>query len=82
MEVLGSTISYRTVGMGPGVCGEVEGIGAYGTEAGATGVVASRAEETGGDTGETGAGGSPVCLVIGDKSPRGLSSAGSYSSDP
>ena len=40
------------------------------------------AEETGGDTGETGAGGSPVCSAIEDRSPRGLSSAGSSSSDP
>ena len=69
VEVLGSAISNRTVGMGPEVCGEVEGIGACGTEAGATGAVAGRAEETGGDTGETGAGGSLVCSAIGDKSP-------------
>ena len=39
------------------------------------------AEETGGDTGETGAGGSPVCSAIGDRSPQGLSSTGSSSSD-
>ena len=61
VEVLGPAISDRTVGMGPEVCGEVEGIGAYGTEAGAIGGVGGGAEETGGDTGETGAGGSPVC---------------------
>ena len=82
VEVLSPAISDRTVGMGPEVCGEVEGIEACGTEAGATGAVAGGAEETGGDTGETGAGGSPVCSSIGDKSPRGLSSAGSSSSDP
>ena len=45
------------------------------------------AEETGGGgggggTGEAGAGGSPVCSVIRDRSPRGLSSVGSSSSDP
>ena len=39
-------------------------------------------EETGGGTGEAGAGGSPVCSTIGDRSPRGLSSADSSSSDP
>ena len=32
------------------------------------------AEETGGGTGEAGAGGSPVCSAIWDRSPRGLSS--------
>ena len=68
VEALGPTISYRTVGMGPKVYGEVEGIGAYGIEAGATGGVAGEAEETLGDTGETRAGGSPVCSTIGDKS--------------
>ena len=36
VEVLGPAISDRTVGIGPEVCGEVEGIGACGTEAGAT----------------------------------------------
>ena len=82
VEVLGPAISDRTVGMGPEVCGEEEGIGACGIEAGATGAVAGGAEETEGDTGETGARGSLVCSAIGDKSPRGLSSAGSSSSDP
>ena len=82
VEVLGPTISYRTVGMGPRVYGEVEGIRAYGAEAGATGGMAGRADETRGDTSETGAGGSPVCSAIRDKSPRGLSSTGSSSSDP
>ena len=82
MEVLSPAISDRTIGMGPEVCGEVEGIGACGTEARATRAVADGAEEAGGDTSETGAGGSPVCSAIGDKSPRGLSSAGSSSSDP
>ena len=67
-EVLGPSISDRTVGMEPKVCGEVEGIEACGTEAGATGGVAGGAEETGGDTGETGAGASPTCSSIGDKS--------------
>ena len=80
-EVLGLAISDRTVGMEPKVCGEVEGIEACGTEAGATGGVAGGAEETGGDTGETGAGASPTCSAIGDKSRRGLSSSGSSSSD-
>ena len=61
VEVLGPTISDRTVGMEPEVCGEVGGIGACGTEAGATGGVVGGAEETGGDTGETGARGSQVC---------------------
>ena len=81
MEVLGPAISDRTVGMEPEVCGEVEGFEAYGTVAGATGGVADGAEETGGDTGETGAGGSLVCSTIGDRSRRGLSSYGSSSSD-
>ena len=40
------------------------------------------AEETGRGTGEAGAGGSPVCSAIGDRSPRGLSSVGSSSSNP
>ena len=44
--------------------------------------MAGGAEETGGDIGETGAGGSPVCSTIGDKSRRGLSSSGSSLSDP
>ena len=82
VEVLGLAISDRTVGMGPEVCGEVEGIGAYGIEVGDTGTVAGGAEEDGGDIGEIGAEGSPVCSAIGDKSPRGLSSVGSSSSDP
>ena len=82
MEVLSLAISDRTVGMGPEVSGEVEGIGACGTKAGATGGVSCGAEETGGDTSETGARGSPVCSAIGDKPPRGLSSTGSSSSDP
>ena len=81
VEVLGPAISDRTMGMEPEVCGEVEGIGACGTEAGATGGVAGGAEETGGDTGETGARGSPVCSTIGDRSRRGLSPSGSSSSD-
>ena len=61
VEVLDLAISDRTVGMGLEVCGEVEGIGACGTEAGATGAVAGGAEETEGDTGEIRAEGSPVC---------------------
>ena len=69
VEVLGLDVSDRAVGMGPEVCGEAEGIEDCGTEAGATGAVAGRVEETGGDTGETGAGGSPVCSAIRDKSP-------------
>ena len=68
--------------MEPEVCGEVEGIEACGTEAGATGGVAGVAEGTGGDTSETGAGAPPACSAIGDKSRRGLSSFGSTSSDP
>ena len=52
-----STVSDRTVGMEPEVYREVEGIEAYGTEAGATGGVAGGAEGIGGDTGETGVGG-------------------------
>ena len=68
VEVLGPSISNRTVGMGPEVYGEVEGIEACGTDAGA--------EETGGGTSEAGAGGSLACSAIGDRSPRGLSSAG------
>ena len=44
------------------VCGEVKGIEACGTKAGATGGVAGGAEETGGDTGDTGAGGPPSVL--------------------
>ena len=43
MEVLGPAISDRTMGMGPEVCGEVEGIAACGTEVGATGGVAGGA---------------------------------------
>ena len=81
VEVLGSTISDRTVGMEPEVCGEVEGIEASDIEAGATGGVAGGAEETGGDTGDTGAGGPPACSTVGDRSRRGLSSSGSSSSD-
>ena len=56
-KVLGPAVLHRTVGMEPEVFGEVEGIEACGTEAGVTGGVAGRTEETGGDTGETGAGG-------------------------
>ena len=82
VEVLNLAISDRTVGMGPEVCGEVEGIGSCITKTGATGGVAGGAEETGGDTGETGARGSLVCSVIGDKSPRGLSLADLSSFDP
>ena len=67
VEVLGPAISDRTMGMEPEVYGEVEGIEAYGTEAGATGGVAGGAEETGGDTSETGAGGPPACSTVGDK---------------
>ena len=81
-EVLGSAVSDRTVGIGPEVFGEVEGIEACGTEARATRGVAGGAEGTGGDTGETGARGPPACSAIGDKSRRGLSSSGSSSSDP
>ena len=66
--VLNPAISDQTVSMEPEVCGEVEGIEASGIEAGATGGVASGAEETGRDTGDTRAGGSPVCSTIGDKS--------------
>ena len=73
VEVLCPAISDRTVGMGPEVCRKVEGIGACGIEVGATGAVADGAGDTGGDTSETGAGGSPVCSATGDKSPRGLS---------
>ena len=68
VEVLGSAISDRTVGMELEVCGEVEGIKACGTEAGATGAVTGGAEDTGGDIGENGAGGPPACSDIGDKS--------------
>ena len=82
MEALGPTISDRTVGMEPKVYGEVEGIGACGTEFGATGGAVDGSDETGGDIDETRAGGSPVCSTIGDKSRRGLSSSGSSSSDP
>ena len=82
VEELGSGISDRIVGMEPEVCGEVEGIKAYGTEVGATGGVAGGAEETRGATGDTGAGGPSVCIAIGDKSRRGLSSYGSSSPDP
>ena len=82
VEVLGPAISDRAVGMGPEVYGDAEGIGACGIEDGATGGVAGGAEEIGGDSGETGAGGSPACSAIGDKSPRGLSSTESSSSDP
>ena len=82
VEVLGPAISDRAMGIGTEVCGEAEGIGAYDTEAGATGGMAGGAEETGGDNGETGARGSPACSAIGDKSPRGLSSTDSSSPDP
>ena len=40
------------------------------------------AEETRGCTGEAGVGGSLVCSVIGDRSPRGLSLVGSSSFYP
>ena len=82
VEVIGPAILDRTVGMKPEVYGEVEGIRACGTEAGATRAVAGGVEETGGDTGETGDGGPPACSAIGDKSRRGLSSSGSSSFDP
>ena len=82
VEVLGPVILDRTVGMVLEVFRQVEGIGACETEVGATGGVAGGAEEIGGDTGDTGAGGPPACSSIGDKSRRGLSSSGSSSSDP
>ena len=81
-EVLGPAVSDRKMGMEPEVYGEVEGIEACGTEAGATGGVVSGAEGTGDDTSETRAGGPPACSAIGDKSRRGLPSSGSSSSDP
>ena len=81
-EVLSPAISDRTVGIEPEVCGEVKGIEAYGTEAGATGGVAGGVEGTGGDTSEIRAGAPPVCSAIGDKSRRGLSLSGSSSYDP
>ena len=68
VEVYGPAILDRTVGIEPEVFGEVEGIEACSTEAEATGGVVGGAEETGGDTGETGAGGSPMCLTIRDRS--------------
>ena len=80
--MLGPVVSDQTLGMEPEVCGEVQGIEACGTEAGATGGVAGGAEETGGDADETGAGGPPACSAIRDKSRRGLSSSGSSSSYP
>ena len=40
------------------------------------------AEGTGEGTDEAGAGGSSVCLAIGDRSPCGLSAVGSSLSDP
>ena len=82
VEVLSPAISDRTVGMETEICGEVEGIGECGTEAGATEAVADGAKETGGDIGEIGGGGPPACSAIGDKSWRGLSSSGSSLSDP
>ena len=82
VEVLSPAISDRMLGMEPKVCGEVDGIEAYGTEAGATGGVAGGAEETRGDTSDTRAGGPPACSAIGDKFRRGLSSCGTSSSDP
>ena len=75
VEVLDPAISDRAVGMGPEVSGEVKGIGA-------TGAVVGGAEGIGGGTDEAGARGSPVCSAIGDRSPCGLSSAVSSSSDP
>ena len=50
------------MGMEPEVCGDVWGIEASGTEAGATGGVTGGAEESGGDTGDTGVGGPPSVL--------------------
>ena len=73
-EVLGPAVSDREVGMGPEGSGGANDIRAWGFDAGA--------EETGGGTGEAGARGSPVCSAIRDRSPRGLSSADSSSSDP
>ena len=67
--------------MGPEGSRGAEGIRARGTDGGATGTLVDGAEETGGGTDEAGAGGSPVCSAIGDRSPRGLSSASSSSSD-
>ena len=60
VEVLDPAISDQMVGMELEVCGEVEGIEACGTEAGATGGVAGGAEETRGATGDTEAGGPPA----------------------
>ena len=57
VEVLGPAISDRTMGMEPEVCGDIEGIEACGTEVGAIEGVAGGAEETGGDIGDTRAGG-------------------------
>ena len=68
VEVLGPAILHRIVGMEPEVCGEVEGIEACGTEAGATGGVAGGAEETRGAIGDTKAGDPPTCSTRGDKS--------------
>ena len=58
-EVLGPAVSDRTVGIEPEVYGEAEGIEACGTGAEATGGVVGGVVGTGGDTGETGAGGPP-----------------------
>ena len=63
--------------LGPAISDRAVGIGALGTDTGATGTMVGGAEETGGGTGEAGVGGSPMCSAIGDKSPPGLSSAGS-----
>ena len=82
MEVLGSAVSNRAVGIGPKGSGGADGIVVWGTDAGTAGTVDGGAEDTGGGTGEAGAGGSPVCSAIGDRSPRGPSSASSSSSDP
>ena len=79
-----SALLYQTetVGMEPEVCGEVEGIEACGTEAGATGGVAGGTEETGGEPAKLGLEVPQHAQLYGDKSRRGLSSSGSLSSDP
>ena len=68
-EVLGPAISDRAVGMGAEGSEGMEGIGAGGTGAEATGAVVGGAEGTDIGTDGDGAGGSSVCSAIGDRSP-------------
>ena len=75
--MLSLAMSELAVGMGAEGSEGIEGIGARGL-----GAVVGGARGTDGGTDGAGAGGSSVCLAIGDKSPSGLSAASSSSAGP